>query len=124
MTTVQFRIPIYDWGITVIIIDSKEDSEVVKELFEEFRISDDEALYNIENENFNGGETYTNANLKKGLILIYRCETTNDFHRVLNHEKRHLMDRIGTIICIRDEMETMAYLDGYVSEKIYQSVLL
>lgn len=122
MQRLNFHIPIYDWDITVVTIYNKEDDKPIKELFGELNIIDDNAIDNIVYERYNGGETYTNANTRQALLLIYKFETINIFHNILNHEKRHLIDHIGNVHLIKDEKEAIAYLDGYVSEQIYSNL--
>ena len=91
MQRLNFHIPIYDWDINVVTIYNKEDDKPIKELFGELNIIDDNAIDNIVYERYNGGETYTNANTRQALLLIYKFETINIFHNILNHEKRHWM---------------------------------
>lgn len=122
MQRLNFHIPIYDWDINVVTIYNKEDDKPIKELFGELNIIDDNAIDNIVYERYNGGETYTNVGARQALLLIYKFETINIFHNILNHEKRHLIDRIGNVHLIRDEKEAIAYLDGYVSEQIYSNL--
>ena len=122
MQRLNFHIPIYDWDITVVTIYNKEDDKPIKELFGELNIIDDNAIDNIVYERYNGGETYTNADTRQALLLIYKFETINIFHNILNHEKRHLIDHIGNVHLIKDEKEAIAYLDGYVSEQIYSNL--
>ncbi|MBQ0074580.1 MAG: hypothetical protein KBT34_10335 [Prevotella sp.] len=122
MKRLDFHIPIYDWDVTVVTIYNKEDKNPVDEIFKEFGIEDEDAIDNIVYERCNGGETYANAGARQALLLIYRFESTNIFHNVLNHEKRHLIDRIGNVHLIKDEKEAVAYLDGYVSEQIYSNL--
>ena len=122
MQRLNFHIPIYDWDITVVTIYNKEDDKPIKELFGKLNIIDDNAIDNIVYERYNGGETYTNANTRQALLLIYKFETINIFHNILNHEKRHLIDHIGNVHLIKDEKEAIAYLDGYVSEQIYSNL--
>lgn len=122
MKRLDFKIPIYNWDITIATVSSKEDVPDLNSLFYAYGIIDDDAVDNVSNERFNGGETYVNASTREGVILIYKCESTSIFHNVLNHEKRHLIDRIGNVHLIKDEKEAIAYLDGYVSEQIYSNL--
>lgn len=122
MRRLDVKIPIYGWNITVITIFNKEDEQPVKELFSEFDLTDDNAIDNIVNERYNGGDTYVNSSTREGLILIYKFESINIFHNVFNHEKRHLIDRIGDTHFIKDEREAIAYLDGYFSEQVYSNL--
>lgn len=119
MRRIDFNVPIYDWHLSVVTVYDKFDINAVQELFNELGIVDDDALDNVQEERFNGGETYVNAYKRCGLILIYKFDYIGTFHNVLNHEKRHLVDRIGNAHLIRDEKEAIAYLDGYISEQIY-----
>lgn len=122
MRRFDFKIPIYNWDITIITVFDKNDIEPIKEIFNEFEIEDEYAIDNIKEERFNGGETYVNYGYRQGLILIYKFDSINKFHNILNHEKRHLIDRIGKAHLIFEEKEAIAYLDGYVSEQIYSNL--
>ena len=63
-----------------------------------------------------------NASLRQAVLVIYKYDSINRFYNIINHEKRHLIDRIGNVHLIRDEKEAIAYLDGYVSEQIYSNL--
>lgn len=122
MRRFDFEVPIYGWEITIVTIFDKNDEQPVKDLFDEFDIDDDNAIDNIINERYDGGETYVNTGQRQGVILIYKFDNINVFHNILNHEKRHLLDRIGLVHLILEEREAIAYLDGYVSEQIYSNL--
>ena len=122
MKRLDIQIPIYDWHITILTIYNKDDEYSVKEVFDEFEIIDDDAIDNVVNERYNGGDTYVNASLRQAVLVIYKYDSINRFHNIINHEKRHLIDRIGNVHLIRDEKEAIAYLDGYVSEQIYSNL--
>lgn len=122
MRRLSFEIPIYDWDIEIVTIYNKEDELHIRAFFDEMEIVDDNAIDNIINERYNGGETYVSASKRIGVILIYKYDKIGTFHNVLNHEKRHLVDRIGEVHLIKDEREAIAYLDGFVSEQIYSNL--
>lgn len=122
MKRMDIQIPIYNWNVTIVTIYDKDDEYPIKKLLNEFEIIDDDAIDNVINERYNGGETYVNAGSRKAVLLIYKYDSINTFHNIINHEKRHLIDRIGDIHLIRDEKEAIAYLDGYVSEQIYSNL--
>lgn len=122
MKRFDFHLPIYGWTITIATVKDKNDEQPVNDLFSEFGIDDDNAIDNVVNERFDGGDTYVNAGQRIGLILLYISKSNAMFHNVLNHEKRHLVDRIGAIHLILNEREAIAYLDGFVSENIYSNL--
>lgn len=70
MKRLDIQIPIYDWDITIVTIYNKDDEYPVKELFDEFEIIDDDAIDNVINERYNGGDTYVNAGSRQAVLLI------------------------------------------------------
>lgn len=122
MQRIDLKIPIYDWSLTLIVIESKNDTTALKECFEELLIDDVEVIEKIENDCFDGGETYTNQSEKYSVILVYRCLNPKMFHNCFNHEKNHFLYKMGEHLGIRDEKEASAYLDGYISEQVYDQI--
>ena len=66
----------------------------------------------------NGGSTYRNMDLAKILVIIYPCKNIEQRREVVNHEKRHIEDRLLKYLGI-DDIEASAYLAGYLSRFIY-----
>lgn len=117
----NIHIPLYDFNITYLEVESKSDvSDVRKEMnkLNANKEQIEEVLDNIINDRRDGGETFRNLNLKKFLIIIYRCSNERKRRNVINHEKRHIEDRILKYIGISD-IEASAYLAGFLSEYMY-----
>lgn len=125
MRRVDIDIPIYGYTLTVVTIYDKNDEQSVRDLYKELGIDFPQCendFENIREERFDGGESYTFPGDRIGLILIYKFEDVGRFINVLNHEKRHFIDRIAQAHGFSDEMECCAYLDGYISEQIYNHI--
>lgn len=117
----EFNVPIYNFNITIIEIESKEDKDQVKSIMEDFKISSEqikETCDYIEQESMNGGETHRNLLLHKFLVIIYPCKSIDVRREVINHEKRHIEDRMLNYLDIND-IEAAAYLAGYLSTYMY-----
>lgn len=117
----DFIIPIYDWKITVAIVESTKDAASIRTLLNSVQGSKDainETIAHIENSAHDGGDTWRDFSQRRGVILIYPCTSKSLFYEVINHEKRHLVDRILQWANIND-FEAAAYLDGYVSKQIF-----
>lgn len=117
----RIKLPIFDFDITFIEVEDKSDSLKViaplssinctKELI-------DDICENINNDVRDGGDTYRNLGMRKIVIFLYKCNSESKRRKVLNHELRHAVDRICEHLSIED-IETPAYITGYLSEKIY-----
>lgn len=117
----NIHVPLYDFNITYLEIESRSDIRDVRKEMNKLNANEEqieEVLDNIINDRIDGGETLRNLNLKKILIIIYRCSSERERRNVINHEKRHAEDRILEYIGIND-IEAAAYLAGYLSEYIY-----
>lgn len=66
----------------------------------------------------NGGSTFRNLDMKQFLVIIHPCKNEQTRRMVVNHEKRHIEDRILQH-CAIDDIEAAAYLAGYLSKFIY-----
>lgn len=121
MKKIEFNIPIYNFDVTIIEVESKEDKDQVKSIMEDFKISSEqikETCDYIEQESMNGGDTYRNLPLRKFLVIIYPCKNIDVRREVINHEKRHIEDRMLNYLSI-DDIEAAAYLAGYLSIYMY-----
>lgn len=117
----NIRVPIYDFKIGLIEIESKEDKDRVVEIMTKFGCSSEDIedeSNGIEQECMNGGNTYRQLGNRKILVTIYPCKDEATRREILNHEKRHIEDRILEH-CGVDDIEASAYLAGYLSRYIY-----
>ena len=121
MKKIEFKIPIYDYEVTFIEIDGKSDKEEVVDEMISFgcRIEDIRNIERyIELEYTNGGDTFRDMDKKHFLVVISPCTSKEIRRDVVNHEKRHIEDRLLEWIGIQD-IEASAYIAGYLSRYIY-----
>lgn len=121
MKLTKIRVPIYDFKIVVVEIESKEDKNRVIEIMIKFGCSSEhieDESNGIEQECMNGGNTYRQLGSRKILVTIYPCKNEATRREILNHEKRHIEDRILEY-CGVDDIEASAYLAGYLSRYMY-----
>lgn len=117
----RIKVPIYDFRITVIEVESPSDSSEVEFQLKRFRLEKskiDEIKYAINNDWRNGGDTFRNTDSRIICVLIYKCTNQTIRRNIINHEKRHVVDRILEWASI-DDIESAAFLDGYISEYMY-----
>ena len=117
----NIKIPIYDFTITILEVENSNDSEIIGKKLRKFGVDADEINEiedNIKNNYINGGFAYRDFSMKQFCIMIYKCENTVWRRNVINHEKRHIVDRIMEWAHIKD-IESPAYLDGYISKYMY-----
>lgn len=124
MKKAEFKIPIYDFDVTIIEIESKEDKSEVNTILSNLipnkanKESIDEVLGYIEDGSMNGGDTFRNMLYRKFVVVLYPCKDTETRREVINHEKRHIEDRVLEYCGISD-IEASAYLAGYISKFMY-----
>ena len=124
MRRIDFKVPIYDWDITVATIYDCNDYNSVKSLLEEIDAEPtgkEWVLNNVEKEAINGGDTWYDTGIRKIVCIIFKWTEPIEFWTVLNHEKRHMVDRIMEHHGINDT-ESAAYLDGYLTTQIYSRI--
>lgn len=121
MKKTEFKIPIYDFDVTVLEVESKKDKAKVNTILSNLipnRESIDEVLGYIEDGSMNGGDTFRNLLYRKFVVVLYPFKDIETRREVINHEKRHIEDRILEYCRISD-IEASAYLAGYISKFMY-----
>ena len=121
MKKTEFKIPIYGFDVTILEVESKEDKDEVNTILSNFipnKEKIDEVLGYIEDGCMNGGDTFRNMLYKKFIVVLYPFEDVENRREVINHEKRHIEDRILEYCGIYD-IEASAYLAGYISKFMY-----
>lgn len=123
MEILQFKIPIFNFSVSVIYTENHTDSEVKETLKYIKRLSDNKDAYNdiehdLEGCFVNGGICILDPDRKTLVISLNPVSSKKDLNIIFNHEKRHLVDKLTHLLGIEDT-ETNAYLDGYVSEQCY-----
>lgn len=124
MRQIKFRVPIYEWNVTVITLYGRKDIKTISEFMkvkdfspEEIKNTTDELI----SDNVGGGRAYTSYDKKEAIIIIFPYENDASFYSTLNHEKRHLIDDILEFHGINDK-EAAAHLDGFVSTIIFNNL--
>ena len=121
MKVTKLKIPMYDFDLTFIEIESPKDEHDASKYLNEIKMPKEDAnniKRQIREGATNGGDTWRNFPLKKILMIAFKCESERKRRNIINHEKRHVVDRIMEWASIHD-IETSAFLDGYISEFIY-----
>ena len=121
MKVKKIKVPMYDFNVTYIEIESKEDANTIPKYFKPIKVEEEDAcsiLETIKEEGKNGGSTFRNFELKEFLIIIYEADNEANLKNVKAHELRHLTDRILEWANIKDN-EAAAFLQGYLFEKLY-----
>lgn len=121
MKKTEFKIPIYDFDVTILEVESKEDKAEVNAILSNLtpdKESIDEVLVYIEDGSMNGGDTFRNLLRRKFVVVLYPFKDIETRREVINHEKRHIEDRVLEYCGITD-IEASAYLAGYISKFMY-----
>lgn len=121
MKSRTFNIPLYDYTVTLVEIESKEDAMRVIGIFKKNGLSMEDINYEVDRiitGKHNGGNVYRNFKNKKFLIILYRMTSVSKRLEVLGHEKRHIEDRLAEH-CGIDDIEAMGYLAGYLTKKLF-----
>lgn len=121
MKTTEFKIPIYDFDVTILEVESKDDKDDVNTILSNLipdKKTIDEVLSYIEDGSMNGGYTFRNMLYKKFVVVLYPFKDIETRREVINHEKRHIEDRLLEYCDISD-IEASAYLAGYISKFMY-----
>ena len=121
MKKTEFNIPIYDFDVTILEVESKEDKDEVNTILSNsflHKESIDEVLGYIEDGSMNGGDTFRNLYHRKFVVVLYPFKDIETRREVINHEKRHIEDRVLEYCGITD-IEASAYLAGYISKFMY-----
>jgi hypothetical protein len=117
----EIHINIYEYDVTYIEITSPKDKRLVEDVMVEMGCSEDDLndiRFCFDNGFVDGGFTFRNLFKKTFLVLVFPC-TTKEYRRmVVNHEKRHVEDRILEHCEVKD-IEAAAYLAGHLSMFIY-----
>lgn len=55
-------------------------------------------------------------------MILSDSISDESFFNAFNHEKRHVVDEILRNAVMQDEMESAAYIDGYISKMFYRNI--
>ena len=120
MRRIDIKIPIYDWKITIVTLYNKDCKYALKKVIDEFSLPCEEELMEaLDRGSYDGGKTFSRKTKREGVVILFPWSSELSFIRILNHEKRHVIDDIAewhNLTC----PESTAYLDGFVSEEIFK----
>ena len=122
MKKLKFTIPIYDFDITLIQIEGKEDKEKVIPFMNAMKCQQefiDEVTDYIERECVDGGETYRNFDMRKILVIFCPMSNKKMQANIYSHEKRHIEDRVLEFSSVND-IESAGLLAGFLGGKFYE----
>lgn len=118
----SFKVPIYNYTITFVEIESTKDTKKLKKIFKLEDVKKKDAkhiFYNVENNYFNGGEMLWNKNKRSVIIIIYKVQSESIRLNVLGHEKRHAEDMILEHLNV-DDIESAALLAGFLTTNLFK----
>lgn len=122
MKKMKFRVPLYDFTVTLVEVESKEDKESVLSIMRGIKCPqeymDSSADY-IDRGCYDGGDTFYNFDIKEFFIVFYGFKSERMRQNVYSHEKRHVEDRIMQHTNV-DDIESAGMLAGFLGEKFYE----
>lgn len=110
-----FDVPIYEWNITMLEIESVEDIPELNKWCELFETQFQNDASSIVTNNKDTGVTYIDHTAQKALIIILPSTSKEQRISTICHEKRHLEDFILEDTGVNDK-EAAGYLAGYLSK--------
>ena len=116
----RINIPIFRYSLTFIEVEDYDDYKIIGKELKRFDLPSEtlnEVINNTQH-SYDGGITLTNGGKMQIVVIIYKHSSERQRTELINHEKRHVIDDIMTSLGIKDK-ETPAYLDGYISSKIF-----
>ena len=72
--------------------------------------------------NYNTGMAITNDDIKMSTIFISKASTTSEWWNTAIHELKHVADAIISYYDVEWDSEDAAYLTGYMTKKLVESV--
>ena len=122
MKKICFKLPYYDYNVTLIQVESNKDADAVCKYLAKDKVGKeyiDEVREYITGGYRNGGETNWDRRKKRIICLFYEFLSDTDRANIYSHEKRHIEDRVLQH-CKVEDIEASAYLAGYLGEKFYE----
>ena len=122
MVRIDFKTPYYDYDVTLIQVESDNDSDAVCKFLLKEEIDKDVIIdikEQIQGCYVDGGETNWNARTKRIVCVFYEFSSNVERAKLYSHEKRHIEDRILQH-CKVDDIEASAYFAGWLGTKFYE----
>ena len=124
MKVSKLFIPIYEWKVTMVEVESPEDAIPITRMLKKIN-TDQEVIDEVNDKvkrEVNAGVTFTCWNIKQFLVIIYKNKNLVEKYNTIYHELRHVVDDILDFTKIKDN-EAAAYLQGYVISNILKDRL-
>lgn len=117
----NFNVPLYDYDVTLIQVESNEDKSSVISFLKKAKLDEyiEGCSKYVADGYTNGGETYYNRSIKQVICIFYIMTSDEYRENVYSHEKRHVEDRILEHCSVND-MEASAYLAGFLGVQFYK----
>lgn len=124
MKNFEFELPVFDYTIHCIIVEKEDVDEDFHKVEWFSKISPDTQKEIIENtlQLTVDGYAFMDKPSHNCVIILADNISDEDFFSVFNHEKRHIVDEILRTAVMQDEMESAAYIDGYISKMFYRNI--
>lgn len=118
MRTKKIHIPIYEFDVVLYQLEDVEDADAITKALRRFNITEmiQEVTDNLSDEVLEGGFTCFNGPAKLSVVVLYPTEYGDTYEATLDHEKRHVVDRILEWVGVND-YEAAAYLSGWLTTK-------
>jgi len=121
----KFKIDLYNWDVFYYDFENHDEIDIKIKSFNKIankvNISkeDLEMIENkMKNEASDGGFCFRNLSKRINLIVLFPCKKEATKINVVTHEIRHVVDDIAKHLWLRKDKEAVAYLTGYISEKV------
>jgi len=115
----------YNWNVNIYYaVTTYWTNEIMNNLYD-INCPDrllNEAYGKLKKGKINFGLTYSNYELMETVMVISRTTGPSEFINSLCHEKRHLEDHIWQALDIKPEGEEIAYLSGYIGQKLAKDI--
>ena len=126
MKKLIFKIPLYDFKVTLVQVEDKADLTKVLSIMKSVNCSQ-ELLDGIKDyivrECYDGGDTFYNSGIREIVVVFYPFKTEKSRWGVYSHEKRHIEDRIMQFFSV-DDIESAGLLAGFLGESFYEFMRL
>lgn len=117
-----FRLNEYDWDIYAYYgVDSAYQDIIINQLKDMGCTEDqiEKSIKIIGSFSENTGFTYSNYSRKESVVVVSKCESSEDFMNTLVHEARHLQQHIQEVYDIPDTSERVYHLMGKLVQLMY-----
>lgn len=120
----KFDIPIFDWSLTLIQIEQQSDYKKAYKTMKKFGLDDNQLQFHFGNitNSRDGGLHGHNNSKRESIIFLHRMSHFGCRLKIMAHELNHLVNSILNV-CEIEDMETSAYLSGYITLLVYDALI-